>query len=65
MTIASGEGTEFTGKVSAARTDASGVWTIKRSFVAAEYYARVAAALVQINGFQYRCSYAWSMPRQF
>ena len=94
VTITSGEGTEFKGKVSSAkkqcranrtvalymkagsartgdtvvgtdRTDASGAWDIQGSFIAAIYYARVASALVHVNGAEFRCAYAWTMPAHF
>jgi hypothetical protein len=94
--IASGEGTEFKGKVSSPKkqcranrtvklyrkaesarattgdtlvgtdkTDASGNWEIEGSFLAAVYYARVASALVHVNGAAFRCSYAWTLPMHF
>jgi hypothetical protein len=94
VTITSGEGTEFKGKVGSAkkqcranravklymqagstrtpdllvgtdRTDASGNWDIEGSFLAAIYYARVASVLVHANGSEFRCSYAWTMPRHY
>lgn len=93
VTITSGEGTEFTGKVSSPKkqcrddrkvtlymkpydgsadtavgsdkTDASGAWSMEGSFVAGIYYARVASAVVHINGSAFRCAYAWTMPARF
>ena len=94
VTIASGEGTEFKGKVSSPKkqcranrtvklymeagssrtagtlvgtdkTDASGLWEIEGSFIAAVYYARVASVLVHAGGSTFRCSYAWTMPAHF
>jgi hypothetical protein len=93
VTITSGEGTEFKGKVSSPKkqcrenrkvtlymkaasggsdsvvgsdkTDPSGAWTIGGSFLAGEYYARVASVLVHANGAAFRCSYAWTMPARF
>jgi hypothetical protein len=47
------------------KTDASGVWDIEGSFLAAVYYARVASVLVHANGTAFRCSYAWTMPAHF
>jgi hypothetical protein len=51
--------------VGTAKTDASGLWEIEGSFVAAVYYARVASVLVHANGSEFRCSYAWTMPAHF
>jgi hypothetical protein len=86
VTIGSGNGSEFKGKVSSPqkacrahrkvtlfkkpydyeegaaeavgtdKTDASGNWTIQGAFIAGLYYARVANALVHVNGEPIRCN---------
>jgi hypothetical protein len=38
------------------RTNASGSWTIEGAFIAGLYYARVADALVHVNGEPIRCN---------
>jgi hypothetical protein len=86
VTISSGSGAEFKGKVTSPRkacranrkvtlfkkpyageagsaeavgadkTDASGNWAMQGAFIAGLYYARVASALVHVNGEPIRCS---------
>jgi len=93
VTITSGEGTEFTGKVSSPKkqcranrkvtlymkpydgsadvavdsdkTDSSGAWTMKGSFVAGIYYARVASAVARANGVPVRCDFDLSMAARY
>lgn len=84
VTITSGEGAKFTGKVSSAKkkcrsgrtvklfreeddgsgdelvgtakTNKSGNWTMNGEFFAGEYFARVIATIVYIEGMAYRCA---------
>ncbi|HET8814145.1 MAG TPA: hypothetical protein VFM51_04245 [Solirubrobacterales bacterium] len=93
VTITTGEGAKFTGKVSSAKkkcraartvklfrkeddgsgdelvrtakTNKSGQWTMNGSFFAGEYYARVIAILVHINGMAYRCMGDFSLRQRY
>lgn len=95
VTIGSGNGSEFKGKVSSPqkacranrkvtlykkpysyeegqveavgtdKTDASGSWTIEGAFIAGLYYARVANALVHVNGQPIRCSIDLSVTMRY
>jgi len=95
VTISSGNGNEFKGKVSSAqkacranrkvtlykkpysyeegeveavgtdKTDAAGNWTIEGAFIAGLYYARVANALVHVNGEPIRCNVDLSVTMRY
>jgi hypothetical protein len=95
VTITSGNGNEFKGKVSSPqkqcranrkvtlfkepyvgegeadsavgteKTNASGAWTIEGAFIAGLYYARVANALVHVNGKPIRCNFDLSVSMRY
>lgn len=95
VTISSGNGNEFKGKVSSSqkacranrkvtlfkkpyayeegaaeavgtdRTNASGNWSIQGAFIAGLYYARVANALVHVNGESIRCSFDLTLTMRY
>jgi hypothetical protein len=47
------------------KTNSSGAWSIDGSFIAGLYYARVATALVHVNGEPIRCSFDVNMATRF
>jgi len=95
VTIGSGNGSEFKGKVTSPqkacranrkvtlfkkpysyedgeteavgtdKTDGSGNWTIQGAFVAGLYYARVANALVHVNGEPIRCNFDLTLTMRY
>jgi hypothetical protein len=95
VTITSGNGNEFKGKVSSSqkacranrkvtlfkepyagegdedeavgtdKTNASGAWAMQGMFIAGLYYARVATALVHVNGEPIRCAFDVNMATRF
>jgi hypothetical protein len=93
VTITTGEGAKFTGKVSSAKkkcragrtvklfrekdsgygdelvgtakTNKSGNWTMDGNFFAGEYFARVVAMIVHINGMAYRCTGDFSIRQRY
>jgi hypothetical protein len=93
VTITSGEGSEFKGKVTSAkkqcranrkvtlfrksdsggadsavgtgRTNASGAWTIEGAFIAGYFYAKVASALIHVNGAPIRCNFDVNVAMRF
>lgn len=57
-----GSGDELVGTAKSSKT---GQWTMNGSFFAGEYYARVIAVLVHINGMAYRCSGDFSIRQHY